>query len=119
MSMQTLHLRSSVLQLAVKEKGALHAAYIPFFEGGGIFFATQRSFRLGEDVYLLLTLPEDAQRYPIAGKIGWITPSGAGGHRMQGIGVSFPEDEMGAQLKAKIEQMLGADLASEQPTQTL
>lgn len=111
--------RPSVLQLALKEKGALYAAYIPLFAEGGIFVATQREFRLGDDVYLLLTLPEDAQRYPIAGKVAWVTPARASGHRTQGIGVRFPNDEKSVQLKARIEQVLGASLGSDRPTQTL
>lgn len=119
MSMQTPPPRPSVLQLALKEKGALYAAYIPLFADGGIFVATPRDFRLGDDVYMLLTLPEDTQRYPIAGKVGWVTPAGAGGNRTQGIGVCFPKDEKSVQLKAKIEQILGTAIASDRPTQTL
>lgn len=111
--------RPSVLQLALKEKGALYAAYIHRFVDGGMFVPTAREFRLGEDVYLLLSLPEDPKRYPIAGKVGWVTPTGAGGHRTQGIGVRFPKDEQCAELKVKIEQMLGTQLGSDRPTQTL
>ena len=119
MSMQTPPPRPSVLQLALKEKGALYAAFIPLFADGGIFVATTRDFRLGDDVYVLLTLPDDPQRYPVAGKVGWVTPAGAGGNRTQGIGVRFPKDEKSIQLKAKIEQILGASMASDRPTQTL
>lgn len=119
MSLQPQPPRPSVLQLALKEKGALYAAYIPLFADGGIFVATNREFHLGDDVYVLLQLPEDTQRYPIAGKVGWVTPAGAGGNRAQGIGVCFPKDEKSAQLKAKIEQILGAASASDRPTQTL
>jgi type IV pilus assembly protein PilZ len=110
--------RPSVLQLALKEKGALYAAYISLFAEGGIFIATNREFRLGDDVYVLLTLPDDPQRYPVAGKVGWVTPAGAG-HRSQGIGVRFPKDPKSEEMKAKIEQMLGSWLGSERPTQTL
>ena len=119
MSLQTPPPRPSVLQLALKEKGALYAAYIPLFADGGIFVATNREFRLGDDVYVLLTLPDDPQRYPIAGKVGWVTPAGAGGNRAQGIGVRFPKDEKSAQLKSKIEQILGSAIASDRATQTL
>ena len=84
--------RPSVLQLALKEKGALYAAYIPMLAEGGIFVATQREFRLGDDVYVLLQLPEDPQRYPVAGKVAWVTPAKASGNRTQGIGVHFPKD---------------------------
>ena len=111
--------RPSVLQLALKEKGALYAAYIQRFADGGIFVPTTREFRLGEDVYLLLSLPEDPQRYTIVGKVGWVTPAGAGGYRTQGVGVRFPKNEQCAQLKVKIEQMLGTQLASDVPTQTM
>ncbi len=69
----------------MKEKGALYAAYISSFANGGIFIATDREFRLGDDVYLLLSLPDDAVKHPIAGKVGWVNPAGAG-HRSQGIG---------------------------------
>ena len=43
--------RPSVIQLAIKEKGALYAAYIPLFAEGGIFIPTSREYRLGDDVY--------------------------------------------------------------------
>ena len=54
--------RPSVMQLAIKEKAALYAAYIPIFASGGIFVPTAREYRLGDDVYVLLTLPDDPQR---------------------------------------------------------
>lgn len=111
--------RPSVLQLALKEKGALYAAYIPLLGEGGIFVATQRQFRLGDDVYVLLQLPEDPQRYPVAGKVAWVTPARAAGNRAQGIGVQFPKDPKSVELKAKIEIILGSSLASDRPTQTI
>ncbi len=60
--------RPSVMQLAIKEKGALYAAYIPFFVEGGVFFPTQRDYKLGDDVYVLLTLPKipNATRWRVA-----------------------------------------------------
>ena len=111
--------RPSVMQLAIKEKAALYAAYIPFFVEGGIFVPTPRDYRLGDDVYVLLTLPEDTQRYPVAGRVAWVTPARAAGNRTQGVGIQFPKDEKSAQLKAKIESLLGSSLSSDKPTQTL
>lgn len=111
--------RPSVMQLAIKEKAALYAAYIPLFAEGGVFVPTQRDYRLGEDVYVLLTLPEDPQRYPVAGRVAWVTPERASGNRTQGIGIQFPKDAKSAELKAKIEQILGTALSSEKPTQTI
>ena len=111
--------RPSVIQLAIKEKAALYAAYIPLFNEGGIFIPAARDYRLGDDVYVLLTLPEDTQRYPVAGKVAWVTPARAQGNRTQGVGVRFPVDEKSKLLKIKIEEILGAHLASDRPTQTI
>ncbi len=107
------------MQLAIKEKAALYAAYIPFFAEGGIFVPTPREYKLGDDVYVLLTLPEDPQRYPVAGRVAWVTPARAAGNRTQGVGIQFPKDEKSRLLKHKIEEILGAALASERPTQTI
>jgi type IV pilus assembly protein PilZ len=111
--------RPSVVQLAIKEKAALYAAYIPLFKEGGVFIPTAREYKLGADVYVLLTLPEDTQRYPVAGKVAWVTPARAAGNRTQGVGIRFPSDEKSRLLKLKIEEILGAHLASDRPTQTI
>ena len=111
--------RPSVVQLAIKEKAALYAAYIPLFKEGGVFIPTTRDYKLGADVYVLMTLPDDTQRYPVAGKVAWITPARAAGNRTQGVGVRFPNDEKSRLLKLKIEEILGSHLASERPTQTI
>ena len=111
--------RPSVIQLAIKEKSALYAAYIPLFVEGGIFIPTAREYKLGDDIYVLLSLPEDPQRYPVAGKVAWVTPAKAAGSRTQGVGIQFPKDEKSKLLKVKIEEILGAALASDRPTQTI
>ena len=111
--------RPSIVQLVIKEKAQLHAAYIPLFKEGGIFISTARDYKLGDDVYLLLTLPEETQRYPVTGKVAWITPAHAAGNQTQGIGVRFPSDEKSRMLKARIEEVLGASLGSNRTTNTI
>lgn len=111
--------RPSVIQLVFREKGALYAAYIPLFSEGGLFVPTTREYRLGEDVYLLLTLPDDPQRYPVAGKVAWVTPPNASGGRTQGVGVRFPVDEKTRALRVRIEEVLGTAIQSSKPTQTI
>lgn len=111
--------RPSVIQLSIKEKAALYAAYIPLFKDGGIFVPSAKEHRLGDDLYVLISLPDDPQRYPVAGKVAWISPARSTGNRTQGVGVRFPSDEKTAQLKMRIEQILGAHLASDRPTQTV
>ena len=111
--------RPSVIQLVFREKGALYAAYVPILLDGGLFVPTTREYKLGEDIYLLLSLPDDPQRYPVAGKVAWITPVNASGGRTQGVGVRFPNDEKTRLLKLKIEEILGTQLQSAKPTQTI
>ena len=111
--------RPAVIQLTIPDRSALHSAYIPLFSEGGIFVPTTREFLLGMDVYLLLMLPDDPQRYPVAGKVAWINPAGTFGGRSQGIGVSFPSDDKSRKLKVRIEEILGAQLASDRSTQTV
>ena len=111
--------RPSVIQLVFREKGALYAAFIPLFTEGGLFVPTNRNYQLAEDIYLLLSLPDDPQRYPVAGRVAWITPANASGGRTQGVGVRFPADEKARLLKLKIEEILGTQISSSKPTQTV
>lgn len=111
--------RPSVMQLVLKDRAELHAAYIPLFTEGGIFVPTEREYRLGDDVYVLLTLPDGPQRHPIAGRVAWVNPPRATGGRPQGVGVEFPPEDPSRLLKIKIEQLLGTALGSSRPTHTL
>ena len=111
--------RPSVLSLAIKEKAALYAAYMPFLANGGMFVPTQKAYKLGDEIYLILTLMDDPNKYPIAGKVAWITPPGANNNKAQGIGVHFPPDESGQRARLRIEEILGAALRSSRATHTL
>ena len=111
--------RPSVLSLAIKEKAALYAAYMPFLKNGGMFVPTTKPYKIGDEIYLILTLMDDPNKYPIAGKVAWITPPGANNNKAQGIGVHFPADETGQRAKLRIEEILGAALRSSRATHTL
>ena len=111
--------RPSVLSLPIKEKAALYAAYMPFLKNGGIFVPTNKPYKVGDEIYLILTLMDDPTKYPIAGKIAWITPAGANNNKAQGIGVHFSPDESGQRVKHRIEELLGAALRSSRATHTL
>ncbi|TFW28967.1 PilZ domain-containing protein [Massilia horti] len=111
--------RPSVLSLAIKEKAALYAAYMPFLKHGGMFVPTTKPYKIGDEIYLILSLMDDPNKYPIAGKVVWITPAGANNNKAQGIGVHFPADETGQRAKLRIEEILGAALRSSRATHTL
>ena len=109
--------RPSVLSLSIKEKGALHAAYIPFIVGGGLFVPPHRLAALGDLLYVILSLMDAPTKVAIPGKIAWITPAGATG-RPQGIGIQFSKTDASEQARAKIEDLIGGAIKSSRPTNT-
>lgn len=111
--------RQGILTAAFKDKAQLYSAYMPFLKGGGVFVATPRRYFLGDEVFLLLTLPESTERHPVAGKVVWVTPAGAQGNRTAGIGVQFPETPEGDAIRTKIETLLAGTLSSDRPTHTM
>lgn len=111
--------RPSVMSLSIRERSALYAAYMPFLQNGGVFVPGNRNCQLGEEVFLLLNLMQDEARYPVAGKVAWITPAGAANNHTQGIGVQFPADDAGRRVRQRIEEILGTALGSSRPTHTM
>jgi type IV pilus assembly protein PilZ len=111
--------RPSVLSLNINSKSALYAAYMPYIKSGALFIPTTRSYALGDEIFMLLTLMDEPARLPIAGKVVWITPAGAQGNKNQGIGVQFSGDESGQAARTKIETILGGHLSSPRPTHTI
>ncbi len=110
--------RQGILSLSIKDKGALYAAYMPFVKNGGLFIPTTKEYKLGDEVFMLLTLMEETEKLPVAGKIVWITPKGAQGNRATGIGVQFSDQDGGA-ARSKIETYLAGALKSDRQTHTM
>lgn len=110
--------RQGILSLTIKDKSALYAAYMPFVRGGGLFIPTKKEYQLGDEVFMLLTLMDDPEKIPVAGKIVWITPVGSQGNRAAGIGVQFSSQDDGA-ARNKIEGYLAGALDSDRPTHTM
>ena len=111
--------RQGILSLAIKDRGALYNAYMPFVRGGGLFVPTAKRYTLGDEVFILLTLMDEKDRLPVAGKVVWITPAGAQGNRTAGIGVQFNESADGETARTKIESILAGILNSDRPTHTM
>lgn len=109
--------RSGILTLTIKDKAVLYAAYMPHIRQGGLFIPTQKQYRLGDEVFLLLNLMDEPEKIPVAGKVIWITPKGAQGNRAAGIGVQFNDDDESA--RTKIESYLAGSLSSDRPTHTM
>jgi type IV pilus assembly protein PilZ len=107
-----------ILTLNIKDKSALYVAYMPFVKNGGLFIPTTKEYRLGDEVFILLTLMDGTERLPVAGKVVWVTPKGAQNKRLQGIGVQFSTQD-GGDTQKKIEGHLAGALGADRPTHTM
>lgn len=107
-----------MLSLSIKDKAGLYGAYMPFVKNGGIFIPGNRPYRLGEQVFMVLSLLDQPQKYQVAGRVAWITPSGVP-NKTPGIGVQLPDDDNGRNLRKVVEELLGKALGSHRPTQTI
>lgn len=110
--------RSSVLSLTIRDKAVLYATYMSFIKQGGLFIPTNKPYKLGDEVSMMLNLMEETEKFPVSGKVIWITPNGAQGNRAVGIGVQFQGEE-GSKVRNKIETYLAGALKSDRPTHTL
>ena len=61
--------RNGILSLTIKDKSVLYAAYMPFIKNGGLFIPTNKSYKLGDEVFMLLSLMEEPEKIPVAGKV--------------------------------------------------
>lgn len=110
--------KPGVLSLAIKEKVALYAAYMPYVKGGGLFIPTNKPFKIGEEVFMLLSLIDDPMKLKVVGHVVWVTPAAQAG-RPQGVGVQFSDKDGGIEAKNKIEGLLGSALKSSRATHTM
>ncbi len=109
--------RNGILSLAIKDKAVLYAAYMPFIRNGGLFIPTKKEYGLGDEVFMLLNLMDEPEKLPVAGKVVWVTPKGAGGTKAAGIGVQFNDQDDVA--RSKIETYLAGALQSDRHTHTM
>lgn len=110
-------IRSGILNLSLKDADELYACYMPFVTNGGIFIPSRKQFAIGDEVFVLLELMEEADKLPLTGKVIWVTPKGTSGNRKQGVGIQLPEES--TQVVQRIETYLAGLLSSGRPTNTL
>lgn len=110
--------KPSVLSLTIKERAALYAAYMPFIQGGGLFIPTDKPFKIGQEVFLLLNLVKEPNRLKVLGHVVWQTTR-ANANKPVGIGVQFSAENGGQEAMSKIENILGSALKSSRPTHTM
>ncbi|WP_067521042.1 PilZ domain-containing protein [Endozoicomonas ascidiicola] len=106
-----------LMSLTIRDTASLYEAYMPYVTGGGLFVPTAKRYALGDDVFIRLTLMDEAEKIPVPGKVVWITPAGAQGGRQAGVGIQFndPTDN----VRTKIETYIAGALNSDRPTNTM
>jgi type IV pilus assembly protein PilZ len=108
--------KPGLLTLTIKDKSALYLAYMPFIKNGGLFIPTNSSYKLGDEVFMLLNVMGEEEKIPVAGRVIWITPKGAQGKRTAGIGVQFSEQDQGKRRSGS-KTISRARSAADKPTQ--
>lgn len=94
------------LSMAIAEKSALHACYMPFIKDGGVFVPTTEKFTLHDEVVLHLRLVEDGKKLLIPGRVVWISPGVGQRGTSPGVGLQFTGEHR-FRVKQFIEEMLG------------
>lgn len=107
-----------VLPVNLVNKQSLYRAYMHFIQGGALFVQTNKKYSLGEEVFLLVKLMDEPHKFPVAGKVIWITPPAAQAGRVAGIGVQFKGDQS-VEIDNKIQNYLAGGLQSDHDTETM
>ena len=110
--------RQGVITLAIRDKETLHASYMPYLKNGGLFIPTDRTYELGDEVFVLLSLMDETERYPVTGKVVWITPKTTLGNQPVGVGIQFNGLESNM-VQKKIEAYIAGMEKAGRPTYTM
>ncbi len=116
----TMNPRKGILSLKITDQNMLYHSFMPFLKNGGLFIPTNKTYEMGEEVFILLSLMDEPEKIPVAGTIAWITPRAAQGNQASGIGVHFSDVDGGADIvRSKIEKYLVDKLKSDKATYTM
>ena len=111
-------MKRNMLNLHIQDEQTLYSSYMGYLKHGGIFVPTEKNYRLGQEVFVVLTILDDSNKIAMAGKVVWINPKGAQGNRPAGIGLHFPEKDKDG-TRDLIEKLIASYAKSEKPTYTM
>ncbi|MCK5662938.1 MAG: PilZ domain-containing protein [Thiotrichaceae bacterium] len=107
-----------MMSVNIPNEQMLYLSYLPFLKDGGLFIPTDKAYKLGDEIFLMLTLLQDSEKYPVPAKVVWINPKAAQGGRPAGIGVHFSGQKKDI-VRDKIESTLANKLNSDKRTYTM
>lgn len=93
-----------VLFCTIADPATLAAHYMPYLKGGGIFIPGETGYALGDDIFIIVSLPDEPARLAVHAKVAWISPPKSGQGREPGIGIRFAGSDN--RLRTKIERLL-------------
>lgn len=94
----------AIIQANMSDRAMLQACYMPYINGGGLFVASKQVVTLGQELLVIAGLPEQTQKFPITGKVIWISPQQVGS-KPQGFAIQL-SGEKGMLFRNEAERLL-------------
>ena len=107
--------QKGILSHSIDDQQELYRSYMPYIINGGLFINTRKSFKLGDEVLILLTLMGE-ERMAVPGRVAGLSSRG---HRGPGVGIQFLDTEESNQAQNRIASELAGQLESDRPTYTM
>ncbi len=98
--------RPRLLAVTIHRRSDLEKSYMSWLKRGGLFVPTAEPYRLGDAIYLLLSLPGQTERVSADGEVAWIVPAANDRNMPPGIGVHFSDSEGSRSLRSRIETLI-------------
>ncbi len=109
--------QSAPLSFSATDKSTLYKSYMPFLKGAGLYVPTNRTFSMGDQIFLMITLPDQAGKSPAVVTVVWINASGSAS-KPAGVGVCFQDVPENIQIRDRIDLIL-AGISNDAPTYTM
>ncbi|AMW79126.1 pilus assembly protein [Acinetobacter sp. TGL-Y2] len=106
-----------LLQVNIADRVTLQASYMPFVQGGGLFVPSKQAVKMGEDVFVLATLPNQSQKIPLTGKVIWLSHKQVA-NKPQGFAIKL-SGEKGIYYKMEAEKLLAGSMSADHPSFTM
>ncbi|CAG69139.1 MULTISPECIES: PilZ domain-containing protein [Acinetobacter] len=110
-------INGGLIHVNIPDRVTLQASYMSFIQGGGLFIPSKENVSLGEEVFVLATLPDQTLKIPLTGRVIWISRKQAG-IKPQGFAIQL-SGERGAYYKAEAEKILAGSMSSDRSNFTM
>lgn len=106
-----------VLSVTIKDVQDLQQTYMGYVRNGGLFVPTNKKYRMGDEVFMMVRLPQDDTRHAVVGKVVWVGHAVSAG-RPAGVGLQFVQSKESEILRDQLEKVL-IGVSPDKPTMTM